>query len=59
MVGPINNMQQGQQAKLSLSLDYDVLIIGAGQVGNLPVIRRRQANGMYRVECILYIGCVN
>lgn len=33
MVGQINGTAQGQQAKLDPSLDYDVLVVGAGQVG--------------------------
>jgi hypothetical protein len=36
MVGQLHTIQQGQQAKLSPALDYDVLIIGAGQVCGYP-----------------------
>jgi hypothetical protein len=32
MVGQINNDNQANQAKLDSSLDYDVFIVGAGQV---------------------------
>lgn len=35
MVGPLNTAAQAQQPKLDQSLDYDVLIIGAGQVSCL------------------------
>lgn len=60
MVGPITNMQLGQTAMLSPSLDYDVLIIGAGQVGHcLPQRISRKAKSMRRVGCTPYIECVS
>lgn len=59
MVGHLNNVRQGQQAKLQDGLDYDVLIVGAGQVSciqaNLQVSNLRKL----RVECTPYFECAN
>jgi len=44
MVGQLHTVQQSQQAKLSPSLDYDVLIIGAGQVCGCPKARKGHLN---------------
>lgn len=43
MVGHVN-VNQVQQAKLDASLDYDVLIVGAGQVGRPQHLNTSCAN---------------
>ncbi|KAJ4322634.1 hypothetical protein N0V94_002287 [Neodidymelliopsis sp. IMI 364377] len=42
MVGQFNNVNQANQAKLDSSLDYDVLIVGAGQSGMYSLHRMRK-----------------
>lgn len=42
MVGPLNGSETERLAKLDASLDYDVLIIGAGQSGMYSLHRMRQ-----------------
>lgn len=62
MVGHLNSARQGQLAKLQPDLDYDVLIIGAGQVCRLRIHETRtilKAHTLLRVECIHCLECAN
>jgi hypothetical protein len=38
MVGTLNTVCQAKQPKLDSSLDYDVIIVGAGQVSYLVLL---------------------
>jgi hypothetical protein len=41
MVGTLNTVNQAEQPKLDSSLDYDVIIVGAGQVSYLAILQNR------------------
>ena len=38
MVGTLNTVHQAKQPKLDSSLDYDVIVVGAGQVSYLVLL---------------------
>lgn len=40
MVGTLNTVSQAKQPKLDSSLDYDVIVVGAGQVRYLVLLER-------------------
>lgn len=59
MVGQLNTASQVQQPKLDAALDYDVLIVGAGQVSCFQHVAIHELTKFDRVACIRYTECAN
>lgn len=60
MVGQLNGVTHSHQAKLDSSLEYDVLIVGAGQVSCFDyldiVILMLAQSGMYSLHRMRQLG---
>lgn len=61
MVGTLNTIHQATQPKLDSSLDYDVIVVGAGQVNHLkfPTFGACKLTSHDRVACTHCIECAN